>query len=439
MDNSKVRIHYGEQVKELSLPSGWQLLGNLRTGELPPIGKEKIAGALANPVGTRRLEEIARGKKSAVIIAGDVTRPTQGEVALPMILGELNRGGIKDENILLIMGGGSHQQPQDLNKAFVQKYGQEVVKRVKTIYHNPDQDLVPMGKTRRGHSIEISKFVAAADVKVAFGGILPHPLGGYSGGAKAILPSVAGRETCIQNHLMIVEPGVGLGMVEGNPVREEMEEVAGIVGLDFILNLVMDAQGAPVGAVSGHFREAHRQGVALAKRIFQAEVTRPAQVVFSSGYPFDIHFYQSLRGPCSVLDACEDGGTIVHLTPSHEGVRAGTRKLFATVRESGYRSLFARLKSGERQEASVRNFFFPEINIGSGMTIFQAMEDRRIRIVVVTDNIPGKDLEDMGFGHAATVEEAVAGLHREIPRAEVAAAFNAKVIITRAAQSSPSA
>ena len=140
-----------------------------------------------------------------------------------------------------------------------------------------------------------------------------------------------------------------------------------------------------------------------------------------------------------MLDACEDGGTIVHLTPSYEGVRAGTRKLFASVRQSGYRSLFARLKSGERREESVRNFFFPEINIGSGMTIFQAMEDRRIRIVVVTDNIPGKDLEDMGFGHAATLEEAVSAIHRRIPKAEVAAAFNAKVIITRAAQSSPSA
>ena len=430
--NSQIRLHYGEKVLDYGLPKGWNVLGNLRTRYFPPIGLNEMVQALEHPLGKPRLEEIGTGKKSAVIIASDITRPVQGEAALPLILNALNQAGIPDRNILLIMGGGSHQAPQDLNKAYFQKYGQEVVDRVKIMYHNPDRDLIPLGKTRRGHVIEINKWVVEADLKIGFGGILPHVLGGYSGGAKSILPAVASRETIIQNHLMVVEPGVGIGLVEGNPIREEIEEVAEIVGLDFIFNLVLDSEGKPVGAVSGDSREAYRQGVALARQVFQAELPRPAKVVFTSGHPFDIHFYQSLNGPCSVLDACQDGGTIIHLTPAYEGIREGTKRLFSTVNSIGYKNLFARLKDGERTDESVRSFFFPEVNIGVGMTFLRAMVDRGIRMVVVTEGIPSDELQKMGFEHAATLEEAVSRVHQKLPIAEVAAAFNAKVIVSLA-------
>jgi len=430
MEDSKIRVHYGEKILEFKLPPGWSLLGNLQTQNLPPIGRDEMVRCLQDPLGTPRLEEIARGKKNAVIIASDVTRPVQGEIALPLLLNSLNRAGIADKSILLVMGGGSHQPPQDLHKAYIQKYGREVVDRLKIMYHNPDQDLIYLGRTKRGHSIEINKWVAGADLKIGFGGIIPHGLGGYSGGAKSILPAVAARETIIQNHLLVVEPGVGMGLVEGNPIREEMEEVAERVGLDFIFNLVLNTEGEPVGAVSGHFRQAHRQGVAQARNIFQAELPRPAQVVFTSGHPFDIHFYQSLKGAYSVLNACQDGGTIIHLTPAYEGLPTGTKKLFSTVRAMGYENLFERLKSGERKDESVRSFFYPEVNIGGGMTIFRAMVKRRIRIIVVTEGVATSELEEMGFEHAATLEKAVSLVHQRIPRAEVAAALNSKVIVS---------
>jgi len=432
MGYSKISIHYGEKVLDVTMPQEWHLLGNLHTRHLSPIGRDEMVQALENPVGTPRLEEIAKGKKNAVVIASDVTRPVQGETVLPLLLDSLNRGGIPDANILLIMGGGSHKPPVDLGKAYLQKYGQEAVDRVEIVYHNPDQDLTYLGKTKSGHIIEVNKRLMEADLKVAFGGILPHGIAGYSGGAKSILPAVSSRETIIQNHLMIAEPGVGTGLVEGNSVREEMEEVADRAGLDFIFNLVLDAEGHPVGAFTGDFRQAHRRGVNLARRVFHAELPRPAQIVFTSGYPFDIHFYQSLKGPCSVLNACQDGGTIIHLTPSYEGVREGTKRLFSTVNALGYKNIFALLKAGEREDESVRCFFYPEINIGGGMTIFRAMVDRGIRLVVVTEGIPSQELQDMGFEHTETVEKAVSMVHQRLPKAEVAAAFNSKVIISLA-------
>jgi lactate racemase len=430
--DSKVRFHYGKEVWDHQLPSGWNLLGNMQTQYLPPIGSAEIQKTLDNPTGAPRLEELARGRKNAVIVAGDVTRPAQGEVALPLILNALNRGGIPDARIQLVMGGGSHEPPRDLPQAYERKYGKEVAGRLKILYHNPDQDLAILGKTKKGHVVEINKWVAEAELKIGFGGILPHVFGGYSGGAKCILPGVASRETMIQNHLMIADPGVGLGLVEGNPVREEMEEVGEIAGLDFIFNFVINTEAEPVGAVCGDFRQAYRQGVALGRKVFQAELPRPAQVVFSSGFPFDIHFYQSLNGPCSVLNACQDGGTIIHVTPCYEGIRSGTKKLFSTIKTIGYKDLFARLKAGERKDESIRSFFYPEINIGVGMTISRAMVDRHIRIVVVTEGAESQELREMGFEHTRTLPEAIDLVHKRIPQADVAAALNAKVIVTLA-------
>ncbi len=430
MKNSKVQTHYGDKIVEYELPEGWHSLGNLQTENLPCIGEREMKRALENPFDKPRLEDLARGKKNAVIIASDITRPVQGEIALPLILNSLNRAGMTDQHMVLIMGGGSHRPPEDFQKACVEKYGKQVVSRVRLLYHNPDENLISFGRTARGHLVEINKWVAEADLKIGFGGIIPHGFGGYSGGAKSILPGVASRETMIQNHLMVTDSGVGMGSVEGNPIRAEMEEVADKVGLDFIFNLVLNAKGEPVGAVSGDFRQAYRKGVALARRIFQATLPRQAQVIFSSGYPYDIHLYQSLNGPCSVLNACQDGGTIIHLTPAYKGILEGTRSLFSRVKSIGYKELFSRLEHGEREDESVRGFFYPEINIGLGMILFRAMVDRGIRIVVVTENIPREDLEEMGFEYGKSIGEAVSQVHLRVPRADVAAALNAKVIVS---------
>lgn len=430
--NNRIRTHYGESVIEAKLPDGWNLLGNLNTKDLPLIGREEMIKALEHPIGTARLEEIAKGKTNAVIVASDITRPVQGDVALPILINGLNRAGISDDKILLIMGGGSHREPPDLQRAFLEKYGKEVVRRVKILHHNPDKDLVYVGKTKRGHLIEINRWVMESEFKIGFGGILPHAFGGYSGGAKLILPGVASRETIIQNHVMVTDPKVGMGSVEGNPIREEMEEVAEKAGLDFIFNLVLNTEGKPVGAVSGDFRQAYREGVVLARQVFQAELPKPADVIVTSGHPYDIHFYQSLNGPGCVLNACRDGATIIHLTPAYQGILENTKRLFAAVKKIGYKELFERLRNGERSDETIRSFFFPEINIGLGMIIFRSMVDRHIKILVVSERIPSEELREMGFGHAPTLEKALMATSKKLPEADAAAALNAKVIVSLA-------
>src|SRR5512139_4048075 len=152
----KIRTRYGDRVIEASVPAGWTMLGTLSTQTLPRIGREAMEEALDHPVGTRPLEGMARGRGNAVIITSDVTRPVPGDVALPVLLDRLNRAGLPHQKILVMMAGGSHKPPQDLRKAYLQKYGKSVVDRVRMEYHNPDEDLIALGKTARGHLIEIS-------------------------------------------------------------------------------------------------------------------------------------------------------------------------------------------------------------------------------------------------------------------------------------------
>ncbi len=157
MESSIIRTHYGEAIVETRLPEGWNLLGNLETRTFPRIGAEEMKKALDHPFGTSSLEELTKGKRNAVIVSSDVTRPVEGDVALPILLDRLNQGGIPDERILLILGGGSHKKPHDLQKALLQKYGKTVVDRVRIQYHDPDEHLVEVGRTGRGHLIKINR------------------------------------------------------------------------------------------------------------------------------------------------------------------------------------------------------------------------------------------------------------------------------------------
>jgi hypothetical protein len=118
------------------------------------------------------------------------------------------------------------------------------------------------------------------------------------------------------------------------------------------------------------------------------------------------------------------------LTPAHEGVRDGTRKLFATVNALGYKNIFAKLKAGERQDEAVRNFMYPEINIGGAMNLFRAMVGRKVRIMIVTQGVPAETVKEMGFDYANNLEEAVSIVHQRLPQANVIAAFNSKVVIS---------
>jgi lactate racemase len=225
---------------------------------------------------------------------------------------------VPDKDITLVIALGTHRpMTQD---EIGEKYGEEIVKRIKIINHNclDKEQLRHYGTTRRGTDIWVNRLVVEADVRIGIGNIVPHHPTGWSGGAKILLPGVAGEHTTGQFHLLGATEQL-LGQVE-TPCREEMEDFAAATGFDFIINTVLDRNGKVVRIVAGHIIAAHREGVLWGKRVFGAPFTEKTDITISSTFPVDQDLFQADKGIFSAIISTKPGGEIILLSPCYEGV-----------------------------------------------------------------------------------------------------------------------
>jgi nickel-dependent lactate racemase len=248
--------------------------------------------ALQEPVETPPLAELARGRRDAVIVVEDITRPARLAEILPLLLGELSAGGLEEERVRVVVGCGGHA-PLD-RPTLMKKLGREVLARLDVTNHHPYENLVDLGTSARGIPIHVNRHVAEADLKIAVGSVVPHPYAGFGGGAKIVLPGVAGIETLEANHRPAVTGVRGaFARVEGNTAREEMEEIALRVGLEFIVNAVTDDRRRTVALRAGHPVAAHRAAVDEARKVY---ATPPppweADVLVLNAYPKDTEMLQ---------------------------------------------------------------------------------------------------------------------------------------------------
>ena len=314
--------------------------------EPAPIELEPaLAGALAQPIGSPRLPEVARGKDSAVIITADATRAVPNRALLPAVVAELNGAGIPDQRITVVVGTGAHRPLA--RDELVQLIGKEWVRRLRVTNHDPRAgDLVKVGVTPRGNEVLVNRLVAEAGVRIAFGQVEPHEFAGYTGGRKAILPSVAGYDTIIRNHSveMLAHPGARPGELAVNPIHTEMLAAARMAQLDFIVNVVIDRQLRPLAVAAGDFEAAHHRLVQFIEHF--ATVEMPEQpvdlVVTGPGQPLDFNLYQSIKPLVAVeplvdqhsvvvlLSACRDGAGSDEMLEPFSG-SAGPREALARV------------------------------------------------------------------------------------------------------------
>jgi len=282
--------------------------------------RAEIERALNEPIGTKKLREIAKAGDKAAIVVDDATRATPSYLMVPLVLDELNRAGVKDEDITVIFGCGSHRavKPEEMEKLV----GEEVLKRVKTISHDYKlADQVFLGKTSLGTKVYVNKVFAEANVKVLTGDVELHYYAGYGGGRKSVLPAVSSAETIQRNHAMLLHPKAKTGVLEGNPVHEDMVETAKLAKVDFILNLVTNSKRELVQAFAGDLEKAFYEGVRLIDEMYKVPVERRADiaVVSSGGHPHDIDLFQAYKGIDNALDAVKRGGVIVLVAECPEG------------------------------------------------------------------------------------------------------------------------
>ncbi|MEM2904446.1 MAG: nickel-dependent lactate racemase [Candidatus Bathyarchaeia archaeon] len=306
---------YGDTRHVLEFPDGWKVSVR-RVRGAPALSEEQMRAALASPIGAKPLSALAEGRKRAVVIVDDLTRPTPADKLLPLILEELKRGGLREDHVRVVMGIAAHRPMvgPDLDK----KLGSGLADRLEVLNHNPYENLVSLGSSSRGTPIELNADVYEADLKIGVGSIVPHPTGGFGGGGKIVLPGVVSMTTIEHNHSKI--PAVGKhGFVEGNLIRADMEEAARKAGLDFIVNMVVTEQRGVAGLFAGDLVEAHRRGVALARALYGIGPLEKADILVANAYPIDSEFLQSGKALWASSEATRENGTVVLVDAASEG------------------------------------------------------------------------------------------------------------------------
>lgn len=318
----RVNLLYGKRGLSVDLPDERTTVVRPRPQVPLPDGKGAVRTALENPIGVPPLASQVSPESTVCIVFSDITRPMPYQHILPPLLEELS--GVPDENIIFMNGLGTHRP--NTQAELEEILGSEILARFRVLQHDcrDDSQLVSVGASSLGHEIRINKRFMDSSVRVLTGYIEPHLFAGFSGGPKAILPSVAGAETIFANHGadMIARPGVGFARTWGNPIWEEMMEAASMVGPSFLLNVAQTEGREITGVFAGDLAAAHQAGVEFVRQSSMVAVSEPFDVALSTagGYPLDISMYQSVKGLAVAQEIVKPGGSVILAAECSEGV-----------------------------------------------------------------------------------------------------------------------
>lgn len=309
------------------------LVSGLHDYKAPMDGSRLVQEALEHPMGTPRLCDMAIGRKKIVIISSDHTRPVPSRIIMPLLLKEIRRGN-PDAQITIVISTGLHRETT--REELEAKFGQEIMEQETIVVHDCDdqENLVYLGKLPSGGNMYINRLAVEADLLVAEGFIEPHFFAGFSGGRKSVLPGVASRETVMYNHnsAFIADDHARTGVIEGNPIHNDMLYAARAARLDFIVNVVIDAAHDPIFAVAGDCDLAHRAGREfLASRCQVDAVLADIVISTNGGYPLDQNIYQSVKGMTAAEATVKEGGVIIMLSQAADG--HGGRYFHETFRD----------------------------------------------------------------------------------------------------------
>ena len=334
-----------------------------------------------------------------VIVTSDVTRPTGSEVYLPLLVDRLNRAGIRDRDIEIIIALGIHRKQTEAEH---KKIVGELFGRIKVTDHECDDPaaLVYLGETSRGIPIEVNRRVAEAQRLILTGSITFHYFAGFGGGRKSFLPGVSSRRSCMASHFSLLNPEEGSGRhpkavtgnLEGNPVHESLLEACGKRPPDFILNTVLNPEKKIMAVFAGDWREAHLEGCRFYAETFSCRIREKGDLVVVScgGFPKDINLIQAHKSMEYGSRALKPGGVMILLAECRDGYGNGT-----------FFNWFS-YPTPEELESALRKHY--EIN---GQTAWSVKEKaRRFQVVLVSD-LPPEEVRTMGMVPAATLAQAL--------------------------------
>jgi len=317
-----VWLPYGESDVCIRVPAR-NFLGSIEAKKAVGVSdpESEIKRALKEPIGSKRLTEIAQANQKVAIVVDDATRDAPSELMLLPVLEELNSVGVKDKDITIIFGCGTHKVVTTIEAKKL--LGKEVISRIKTISHNcKSEDLVYIGKTKsHGTKVRVNRVFAEADLKILLGDVGFHYYAGYGGGRKSVMPAISCSQTIQNNHAMLLNSKARTGILEGNPVHEDMTEAAKLAKVNFIVNVVTNSKGELVRAFAGDLEKAFYEAIKLVNELYRVTVDRRADIVVVSagGHPGDINLYQAYKGLDNALEVVKRNGTIILVAECPEG------------------------------------------------------------------------------------------------------------------------
>lgn len=319
----QVHLAYGQNGLTVELPDTTNVVTSRFT---PGVGDEATAlrNALRAPIESAPLAAKVKPGDKVVICHSDITRATPNERIMPVLVAELEAAGIARQDITLLNALGTHRPQTEAELRGM--LGDAIVDNYRCQQHNAfdDRQLVTLGQTSFGHPVRVNRLLVESDVRIFTGFIEPHFFAGFSGGPKAVLPALAGQESVLTNHgrMMIADPKATWGSTQGNPIWEEMREVALMANPTFLLNVSMNAQKQITGIFAGDLLAAHAAGCAFVRASAMVPVGAPYDVVITtnSGYPLDQNLYQCVKGMSAAKEIVRKGGTIIMAGACQDGL-----------------------------------------------------------------------------------------------------------------------
>ncbi|MCX5832254.1 MAG: nickel-dependent lactate racemase [Deltaproteobacteria bacterium] len=410
-------LNYEGGKLEFSLPPAWNVLTCQDCSATPVVDdvEKEIGRALDNPIGSLRVEELAKPGMDVVVLFDDVQRTTPAYLVFPPILDRLNRAGIPDERISGVCALGTHPalSPEQLEK----KVGKEVIRRLqgRVFNHDPrSDDNILVGRTNRGTTVELNKLVAQADLILGIGECMPHPYSGFGGGCKIIMPGVSSYRAVAEHHYTWMRHrNSKLNLLQGNPFYEDLAEVGRMSRLAFKLDFIMNEKHQVIRAFAGDPVEEHRKASEYAASLYMISLPKRPDVVITSAAPLEIGV-NAMKALLNASFAVRTGGTIIWVaSQKNAGPIMPLVEQMATKETAN--EYHRRLLRGDIPD-HLKNFGISFIMM---VVIFKELSEK-FTVIHVPEALTKEQVDMMNFTYASSLDEAVSATFAKMPTADVA-------------------
>ncbi len=400
---TRIRLPYHLSFQEADIPASTlhALLSPVgESADTPSLDEQqqRVSDALDHPIGSPRLEDLAKGKHSVTLITSDHTRPVPSHITLPLLLKRLRKGN-PEIKICILVATGCHRPTS--HDELCRKFGTAVVEHETIVMHDctDASSLCHVGTLPSGGDLWLNRRAVDTDLLISEGFIEPHFFAGFSGGRKSVLPGVAGRETVLANHCsaFIADPNARAGILEGNPIHRDMLYAAQQARLAFILNVTLNADKSIRAAFAGDPETAHREGCAqMRKSVTVPRAEGDIVITSNGGYPLDQNLYQAVKGMTAAEACCAEGGTIIMVAGCSDG--------------HGGEHFYRALAEAENPQKLLKDVLrVPQAKTPPDQWEYQILARilSKYRVILVTDLWEAAQIRPLHLETALTLQEAV--------------------------------